>query len=121
MERKWYPDVWIGLNDLKNKGVYEWSDGSSVSWTNWYVGQPDERRTDKSCVYMSLSRGKRGWMYWRDQNCTNKYAFVCKYNVGKLRWRNRYIECVFYQVLPRQIFCFDISMFYYFLRFPLYR
>ena len=83
MERKWYADVWIGLNDLKTKGVYEWSDNSSVSWTNWYVGQPDEKRTDKSCVYMSLRRSKRGWMYWRDQNCTNKYAFVCKYNMGK--------------------------------------
>jgi hypothetical protein len=83
MERAWYSNVWIGLNDLKTKGVYEWSDGSPVSWTNWYVGQPDERRTDKTCVYMSLRRGKRGWMYWSDQNCTNKYAFICTYHSGK--------------------------------------
>jgi hypothetical protein len=83
MERAWYSNVWIGLNDLKTKGVYEWSDGSSVSWTNWYFGQPDERQTDKSCVFMSLRRGKRGWMYWSDQNCTNKYAFICAYNIGK--------------------------------------
>ncbi len=82
MERTWYSNVWIGLNDLKIKGVYEWSDNSSVSWTNWYVGQPDERRTDKSCVYMSLRRGKRGWMYWSDQNCTNKYAFMCAYDMA---------------------------------------
>ncbi|CAB3985203.1 macrophage mannose receptor 1-like, partial [Paramuricea clavata] len=80
MERAWYSNVWIGLNDLKTKGVYEWSDSSSVSWTNWYAGQPDERRTDKSCVYMSLERGKRGLMYWSDQNCTSKYAFMCAYN-----------------------------------------
>ena len=80
MERTWYSNVWIGLNDLKTKGVYEWSDNSLVSWTNWYVGQPDERRTDKSCVYMSLRRGKQGWMYWSDQNCTNKYAFMCAYD-----------------------------------------
>ncbi|XP_028395191.1 uncharacterized protein LOC114519267 isoform X2 [Dendronephthya gigantea] len=78
MERAWYSRVWIGLNE-KTKGVYEWSDGSSVSWTNWYVGQPDERGTDKSCVYMSLIRGKRGWMYWKDSNCTRKYPFMCGY------------------------------------------
>jgi hypothetical protein len=83
MERAWYSNVWIGLNDLNTKGVYEWSDGSPVSWTNWYVGQPDERRTDKTCVYMSLRRAKRGWMYWNDQNCTNKYAFICTYRSGK--------------------------------------
>ncbi len=82
MERTWYSNVWIGLNDIKTKGVYEWSDNSSVSWTNWYVGQPDERRTDKSCVYMSLKRGKQGWMYWSDQNCTNKYAFMCAYDMA---------------------------------------
>jgi hypothetical protein len=83
MERVWYSNVWIGLNDLNIKGVYEWSNNCSVSWTNWYVGQPDERRTDKSCVYMSLKRGKLGWMYWSDQNCTSKYAFMCSYVVGK--------------------------------------
>ncbi len=82
MERTWYSNVWIGLNDLKTKGVYEWSDNSLVSWTNWYVGQPDERRTDKSCVYMSLRRGKQGWMYWSDQNCTNRYAFMCAYDIA---------------------------------------
>ncbi|CAB3997773.1 Hypothetical predicted protein, partial [Paramuricea clavata] len=81
LERVWYSNVWIGLNDLNIKGVYEWSNNSSVSWSNWYVGQPDERRTDKSCVYMSLKRGKRGWMYWSDQNCTSKYAFMCSYVV----------------------------------------
>ena len=83
MERAWYENVWIGLNDLGRKGVYKWSDGSRVLWTNWYVGQPDERRTEKSCVFMSLMRGKRGWMYWRDQNCTDKYAFICKHRIGK--------------------------------------
>ncbi|CAB4013832.1 Hypothetical predicted protein [Paramuricea clavata] len=83
MERAWYSNVCIGLNDLKTKGVYEWSDGSSVSWTNWYVGQPDEGQIDKTCVFMSLIRGKRGWMYWRDQNCSNKYAFVCAYTMER--------------------------------------
>ena len=89
MERAWYSRVWIGLTE-KTKGVYEWSDGSPVSWTNWYVGQPDERGTDKSCVYMSLVRGKRGWMYWKDSNCTRKLPFMCGYSIGKL------IKYVFY-------------------------
>ena len=85
MERAWYANVWTGLNDLKTKGLYQWSDGTPVTWTNWYVGQPDERRTDKSCVFMSLQSTKRGWMFWRDANCSNTFAFMCKQNIGKYR------------------------------------
>ena len=82
MERTWNSNVWTGLNDLKTKGVYEWSDNSTVRWTKWYAGQPDERRTDESCVYMSLDRSKRGWMFWRDGNCSSTFAFMCKKTVG---------------------------------------
>ena len=83
MERTWYEKVWIGLNDITGRGVYGWSDGSEVSWTNWYVGQPDERLLRSSCVSMSLHRGKRGWMFWSDENCTKEYPFVCKKSFSK--------------------------------------
>ena len=84
MVRAWYGSVWIGLNDLKTKGKYEWSDGSPVSWTNWYVGQPDETTIIKTCVYMSLKGIKRTWMFWKDANCTNKFPFICQKTLGKI-------------------------------------
>lgn len=31
---------WIGLNDIERAGFYQWVDGSTVTFTNWDLGQP---------------------------------------------------------------------------------
>ena len=82
MERALNTSVWIGLNDLKNQGMYSWSDGTSVVWTNWYFGQPDEKDIGKSCTYMNLDRSKKDWMFWRDGNCSREFIFMCKKQIG---------------------------------------
>jgi len=35
-------DLWIGLNDRDNEGMFTWSSAQSVSFTNWSPGQPDD-------------------------------------------------------------------------------
>ncbi|XP_054607456.2 macrophage mannose receptor 1 [Nothobranchius furzeri] len=66
--------LWIGLNDQKNQMLFEWSDHSHVTFTQW---QSDEPSHDNSfledCV---LIRGKDG--KWADHMCEKTYGYICK-------------------------------------------
>ena len=64
--------AWIGLNDVRSEGVYEWSDGSPLNYTNWYPGQPNNANGDQDHCEI-LPDGT-----WNDQypNCTRE--FICE-------------------------------------------
>ncbi len=71
-------NIWTGLNDLKVRGSYSWSDSSVVRYTNWYNSQPDDSSRRGSCVKASLQRGYRDMMSWADDDCASKNSFICK-------------------------------------------
>lgn len=48
-------EIWIGLNDRKSEGLFEWADHSTVSFTSWEYGKPDVSSETKDCV---LIRGE---------------------------------------------------------------
>ncbi|XP_036420716.1 macrophage mannose receptor 1-like isoform X2 [Colossoma macropomum] len=69
--------VWIGLNRVDGqKWLWSLEDGTSFingqSYTNWLPGEPNNGLKSNSCVFM---RGFDG--LWTDDECTNKYYFVC--------------------------------------------
>eukprot|EP00794_Sanderia_malayensis_P010139 gene10139-11174_t len=67
--------VWIGLNDLKVEGRFEWSDGSSVMFTNWYPKEPNGGRGENCAHYYSKLLN---WK-WNDANCDKRqFGFVCE-------------------------------------------
>lgn len=48
--------LWIGLNDQKNQMLFEWSDRSHVTFTQWQTGEPSHvTNLQEDCV---LIRGK---------------------------------------------------------------
>ncbi|CAF99787.1 unnamed protein product, partial [Tetraodon nigroviridis] len=66
---------WIGLQDIKNTGEYQWQDGSEgvVKYTNWQFYEPAE---DGGCVVISTMKplGK-----WEVKNCTFfKAGSICR-------------------------------------------
>ena len=58
--------AWIGCSDSAVEGTFEWVDGSSLSYTNWYPGQPNDFNNNQDYVEM-LNNGQ-----WNDQY--NHYA-----------------------------------------------
>ncbi|NXR28021.1 MRC1 protein, partial [Cinclus mexicanus] len=66
--------LWIGLNDRKVQMYFEWSDGTSVTYTKWHLGEPSTTNNrPEDCV---LIKGQNG--YWADHVCEKKAGYVCK-------------------------------------------
>uniref|UniRef100_UPI0037E8EC41 macrophage mannose receptor 1 n=1 Tax=Semicossyphus pulcher TaxID=241346 RepID=UPI0037E8EC41 len=66
--------LWIGFNDQVNQMLFEWSDRSSVTFTQWHTGEPSHATNhQEDCV---LIRGKDG--RWADHMCEKPYGYICK-------------------------------------------
>jgi len=65
--------VWLGGTDVQQEGKWLWTDGSPVSFTDWYPGRPTNR-TDWNCI-----GAYSGWAWqWFDGDYYTKYYAVCK-------------------------------------------
>ena len=67
--------IWLGLNDLTLEGNWSWTDGTSVTYTNWYIYEPNNYNNE-DCVNMWAS----GSGDWNDLACNDSsrtFAFVC--------------------------------------------
>ncbi|CAH3127383.1 unnamed protein product [Pocillopora meandrina] len=69
--------LWTGLTDAGQKGVYYWSDGSKLDYTNWLNTQPDERILEGSCVQATLQPGRMSYLFWQDVDCNSTLYFAC--------------------------------------------
>ncbi|XP_076601688.1 macrophage mannose receptor 1b [Chaetodon auriga] len=65
-------ELWIGLNDIRTEGLFDWSDHAIVSFTSWESGKPATSTETEDCV---LIRGENG--NWADRSCDEKHGFIC--------------------------------------------
>ncbi|XP_037642855.1 macrophage mannose receptor 1b isoform X1 [Sebastes umbrosus] len=65
-------ELWIGLNDIRTEGLFDWSEHSTVSFTSWEFGKPGVSANVDDCV---LIRGQNG--NWADRSCDEKHGFIC--------------------------------------------
>ena len=63
--------MWIGLSDIREEGVFQWLNGSSLYYSNWGLLQPDGGNREH-CV-LAGADGK-----WEDTICGRKEAFMCQ-------------------------------------------
>ncbi|XP_066580503.1 C-type mannose receptor 2 [Amia ocellicauda] len=63
--------VWIGLN----RDPWKWSDQTSSSFRNWYIGQPDSYGGSENCAEVYLQEDRKG--KWNDIHCTESHPFFC--------------------------------------------
>ncbi|XP_066111019.1 chondrolectin isoform X1 [Saccopteryx bilineata] len=87
-------DFWIGLwrnGEGQASGacpdLYQWSDGSSSHYRNWYTDEPS--CGSEKCVVMyhqpTANPGLGGpYLYqWNDDRCNMKHNYICKYEPVK--------------------------------------
>ncbi|XP_074518091.1 ladderlectin-like [Halichoeres trimaculatus] len=68
-----YKEAWIGGSDAHQEGLWLWTDGSHVSYTNWCPGEPNNSRGRQHCMQMNFSDEK----CWDDLSCGERRPFVC--------------------------------------------
>lgn len=68
--------LWIGLNDLRNPGIFEWTDGSAVNYTRWQsqIQKWNPENDTGSCVFLNAE------LTWDITNCSLEGSFVCLEN-----------------------------------------
>lgn len=66
--------LWIGLNDQRNQMLFEWSDRSHVTFTQWLTGEPSHAANlQEDCVLIAGKDGK-----WADHMCERTCGYICK-------------------------------------------
>ena len=71
-------NCWIGLFERDGDGVYQWVDGTALSYTNWAANEPNTPTTD-NCVEMN-SNGN-----WTNLDCdAERNWFICETNLSNI-------------------------------------
>ncbi|XP_039630080.1 C-type lectin domain family 19 member A [Polypterus senegalus] len=74
-------DIWIGLHDRRQEGVFEWTDGTPYAYSYWDGNQPDDEihsipgKEDCVEIWFRQSSALRSW---NDNSCDKTFPFVCK-------------------------------------------
>ncbi len=65
---------WIGLSDRAVEGDYIWADGSSLGYSFWRSGEPNDFNNAEDCgKYIDNSGGS-----WNDGNCEDPLPYICE-------------------------------------------
>ena len=99
-------DVWIGLNDLDEYGIYRWvaNNESLGAWSNWHNGQPSHYWGEiERCVVLLQS-------YWNDRPCDGSHAYeylpLCEQSPWK--YQHKFIRSLF---SPATLECNKVKLF----------
>ncbi|XP_014192628.2 C-type lectin domain family 17, member A-like, partial [Haplochromis burtoni] len=66
-------EVWIGLNDEEQEGMWKWVDGTPLTLTYWGGDQPDNGG-EEDCVHLGGDKQKS----WNDLWCLSSYQWICE-------------------------------------------
>ena len=67
-------NCWIGLYERDGDGMYQWIDGTVLSYTNW-TGSAPTATNDNDCVQMNTN-GAGSWIATDCEGTSNR--FICK-------------------------------------------
>jgi len=65
---------WIGANDKRIEGKWEWSDGSQFDYDNWDYKEPNSHLGAEDCAVIE----KKSDRPWHDSKCFYWFRYICK-------------------------------------------
>jgi hypothetical protein len=68
-------EVWTGLRDVDQSGVYVWTDGTLPSFTHWSGSAPGAGSPDCVAKNTYVTDG-----HWYTRDCTDSRDFICECN-----------------------------------------
>ncbi|XP_033624617.1 macrophage mannose receptor 1-like [Asterias rubens] len=74
--------LWMGASDYTSDGVFEWSEGSSISFNKWHPTEP-KNTLNPDCGNYNTADPQGRWM---TGNCYDVQAFICKIRAGDKVW-----------------------------------
>ncbi|XP_030848434.1 low affinity immunoglobulin epsilon Fc receptor-like [Strongylocentrotus purpuratus] len=78
----WHRAYWIGLNDLQNENVFEWSDGTPMDYSLWHPIEPNNNNNGEDCVSpKNLGSNDFDRQKWNDSGCGNRKPYFCRRSV----------------------------------------
>ena len=68
--------LWIGANDLIKEGKWTWvSDRSTISYSNWAKGEPNNDRGVEHCGQLYYNQHS---FPWNDAACSDRHEYICE-------------------------------------------
>uniref|UniRef100_A0A3Q2XJL3 C-type lectin domain-containing protein n=1 Tax=Hippocampus comes TaxID=109280 RepID=A0A3Q2XJL3_HIPCM len=71
--------LWIGLNDRRTEGLFEWSD--AVNFLHWQEGEPNNFQNSESCAEFRMYRADDAGS-WNDVHCESYNDWLCEIRAG---------------------------------------
>jgi hypothetical protein len=68
-------DVWIGLNDVSQEGVFTWSDNSTSVLRNFAANEPNNYGGLQNCIVVYSSS-----LLWDDDGCSSSRLALLKWD-----------------------------------------
>jgi hypothetical protein len=65
--------VWVGWNDLKTEGTWEWVSHERPTYFPWRPGEPNNYKADEDCGEWYLDNGEMN-----DLPCSFRRAYICE-------------------------------------------
>lgn len=82
--------VWIGATDEREKGQWTWVDGTTLSYSNWDIGEPNnasDPRTGQGEHYLMISK----YAKWNDLSLDSPIikGFICEWDGSRVPVHNK--------------------------------
>uniref|UniRef100_A0A7M4ESV8 Pulmonary surfactant-associated protein D-like n=1 Tax=Crocodylus porosus TaxID=8502 RepID=A0A7M4ESV8_CROPO len=65
--------VFLGINDIRTEGQFQYLNGQAITYSNWLPGEPNNDRGIEDCVEV-FADGK-----WNDRSCKETRLIICEF------------------------------------------
>ncbi|KAJ0070657.1 hypothetical protein NL108_017330 [Boleophthalmus pectinirostris] len=73
-------EAWIGFSDAQNEDFWLWLNSEPITYTQWCPGEPNNANGEH-CAAINFTSDQ----CWNDENCNNKFPFVCEIKKNNLK------------------------------------